>query len=77
MGSNFLQGSVAVRVFLCFACGYALSFALRTVNAVIAPNSSSTFSMTSKVRELPIEYVLLPYETVIDSQTYQLPFTCT
>ena len=47
MGSNFLQGSVAVRVFLCFACGYALSFALRTVNAVIAPNLVAEFGLSN------------------------------
>ncbi|CAN5868619.1 MFS transporter [soil metagenome] len=32
-----LQGRLAVRVFLCFALGYLLSYALRAVNAVIAP----------------------------------------
>ena len=47
MGSNFLQGSVAVRVFLCFACGYALSFALRTVNAVIAPDLVAEFGLSN------------------------------
>lgn len=47
LGSNFLQGSVAVRVFLCFACGYALSFALRTVNAVIAPDLVAEFGLSN------------------------------
>ncbi len=47
LGSNLLQGSVAVRVFLCFACGYALSFALRTVNAVIAPDLVAEFGLTN------------------------------
>ncbi|MDO8651840.1 MAG: MFS transporter [Undibacterium sp.] len=32
-----LQGRMAIRVFLCFASGYLLSYALRAVNAVIAP----------------------------------------
>ena len=47
MGSNLLQGSVAVRVFLCFAFGYALSFALRTVNAVIAPDLVAEFGLSN------------------------------
>ena len=47
MGSSLLQGSVAVRVFLCFACGYALSFALRTVNAVIAPDLVAEFGLSN------------------------------
>lgn len=32
-----LRGGAALRVFLCFALGYLLSYALRSVNAVIAP----------------------------------------
>jgi MFS family permease len=47
VGSNFLQGSVAIRVFLCFAFGYALSFALRTVNAVIAPDLVAEFGLSN------------------------------
>jgi sugar phosphate permease len=35
--SATLQGAAAVRVFLCFALGYLLSYALRSINAVIAP----------------------------------------
>jgi MFS family permease len=34
----FLTGAPAVRVFLCFAAGYLLSYAFRSVNAVIAPS---------------------------------------
>lgn len=34
---SFLQGTAAVRVFLCFAGGYLLSYAFRSINAVIAP----------------------------------------
>ncbi len=40
MGSHpgpFLGGMRAVRVFLCFAGGYLLSYAFRSINAVIAP----------------------------------------
>jgi MFS family permease len=34
----FLTGVLAVRIFLCFAAGYLLSYAFRSVNAVIAPS---------------------------------------
>ena len=33
----FLDGTLALRVFLCFAGGYFLSYAFRSINAVIAP----------------------------------------
>lgn len=33
-----LQGALAVRVFLCFASAYFLSYAFRAINAVIAPD---------------------------------------
>lgn len=33
-----LRGAPAVRVFLCFALGYLLSYGLRAINAVIAPS---------------------------------------
>ena len=33
-----LRGAAAIRVFACFALGYLLSYALRSVNAVIAPS---------------------------------------
>lgn len=36
--SEALRGAPAARVFLCFAAGYLLSYALRAVNAVIAPS---------------------------------------
>ena len=35
--SAMLKGGAAARVFLCFAFGYLLSYALRSINAVIAP----------------------------------------
>jgi MFS family permease len=34
---QFVHGALAARVFLCLASGYLLSFALRSINAVIAP----------------------------------------
>lgn len=36
--SGGLRGALAARVFLCFALGYLLSYALRAINAVIAPS---------------------------------------
>jgi hypothetical protein len=50
---------------------------LTAINAGFAPNTTSEFLATSKVRELPIEMVLLPYSTVISSITYNVPFTST
>lgn len=38
MGAPALRGGLAARVFLCFAAGYVLSYALRAINAVIAPS---------------------------------------
>lgn len=34
---------------------------LTALNAIISPNSTSTWNMTSKLRELPIEFSLVPY----------------
>lgn len=42
-----LQGRPAVVVFACFAGGYFLSFALRSVNAVIAPELTREFGLTN------------------------------
>lgn len=50
---------------------------LTATSAGFAPNSQSLFNMTSKVRELPIEMVLLPYSTTIASVTVSVPFTTT
>jgi hypothetical protein len=50
---------------------------LTATNAGIAPNSQSAMMFTSKLRELPMEMVLLPYSTVIGSITYSVPFTST
>ena len=36
--SGTLSGALAARVFACFAAGYLLSYALRAINAVIAPS---------------------------------------
>lgn len=43
--SGVLQGWMAIQVFLCFACAYFMSFALRTINAVIAPDLVREFGL--------------------------------
>jgi hypothetical protein len=43
-------------------------------SAVIAPQQQSTFNLTSKMRELPIEMVLLPYHTTVGSVSMNVPF---
>lgn len=50
---------------------------LTAVNAGIAPNSQTESMMTSKLREMPLEFVLIPYEAVVDSITVDVPFTTT
>ena len=47
MNPNPLRGRPAVIVFACFAAGYFLSFALRSVNAVIAPELIGEFGLTN------------------------------
>lgn len=41
------QGLLAGRIFLCFAAGYFLSYGLRTVNAVLAPELVADLSLTN------------------------------
>lgn len=50
---------------------------LTASGAAFAPNTTSSFNMTSKVRELPLEMILMPYSTVIGSLTVIVPFTVT
>jgi len=50
---------------------------LTATNAGFAPNSQSLFNMTSKVRELPLELVLLPYSITVGSNAVHIPFTTT
>ncbi len=45
--SETLRGALAVRVFLCFALGYVLSYALRSINAVIAPSLQAELGMSN------------------------------
>ena len=42
-----LRGARAARVFLCFALGYLLSYALRAINAVIAPPLQSELGLSN------------------------------
>lgn len=43
---SHLKGTLAVRVFACFAFAYALSYAFRSVNAVIAPELERDLQIT-------------------------------
>ncbi len=40
---------------------------LTAMNAIVAPQSNVEYLMTSKVREAPFEFVLLPYSAVVSS----------
>ena len=44
---NPVSPAVGIRVFLLFASGYFLSYALRTVNAVIAPDLVEQFGFSN------------------------------
>lgn len=45
--SATLRGARAARVFVCFALGYLLSYALRSINAVIAPSLLAELGMSN------------------------------
>jgi predicted MFS family arabinose efflux permease len=45
--NEILRGGLAVRVFLCFAAGLLLSYALRSINAVIAPSLVAEFGLSN------------------------------
>lgn len=49
---------------------------LTATNAGFAPNSQTAFNITSKMREMPIELVLLPYQGS-GSGTPNVPFSST
>lgn len=49
---------------------------LTASSAIIAPQSVTDFNITSKMREMPIEYVLLPY-TSATSGVGNVPFSTT
>ncbi len=50
---------------------------LTAVNAGFAPNSQTAFLLTSKLREMPLELVFLPYSSTVGSETFHVPFTTT
>ncbi len=50
---------------------------LTAVNAGFAPNFQSSFLKTSKLREFPLELVLIPYQVTVTSITTNVPFTVT
>lgn len=50
---------------------------LTAVNCGLAPQFQTEAIFTSKVRELPLECVLLPYSAVVGSSTVNVPFTST
>ena len=43
--------------------------------AGLDPEQTSEFMLTSQIRELPLDMCLIPYNTVIASVTYAVPFT--
>ncbi len=45
--------------------------------AIVAPQSNVEYLMTSKVREAPFEFVLLPYAATVGSLTPNVSFTTT
>jgi predicted MFS family arabinose efflux permease len=70
---HFVHGALATRVFLCFAYGYLLSFALRSINAVIAPAliddvglSKSDLGLLSAVYFLSFAALQLPLGIWLD-----------
>jgi len=50
---------------------------LTAVNAGLAPGQTTELMMTSKMREVPIEMILLPTSTVVGSGAFVVPFTTT
>lgn len=46
-------------------------------SACLAPGQTTEFMMTSKMREMPIEMVLLPYNATVGSGSVIVPFTTT
>lgn len=45
--------------------------------AIVAPQNNVEYLMTSKLREAPFEFVLLPYAAVVGSSTVNVAFTTT
>ncbi len=51
--------------------------AITANSAGLAPGQTTEFMMTSKMREMPIDMVLLPYVAVVGSGSIIVPFTTT
>jgi hypothetical protein len=50
---------------------------LNASNAIVAPQMQSNFLLTSKYREMPLEMVLLPYQFLVGSVNFNVPFSTT
>lgn len=50
---------------------------LTALSAGVAPGQTTESMMTSKMKEVPIELVFLPYATTVGSATVIVPFTTT
>lgn len=50
---------------------------LSAASACLAPGQSTEFMLTSKMREMPLDCVLLPYNAAVGSATVIVPFTVT
>lgn len=69
----FVRGAIAVRVFLCLASAYLLSYAFRSINAVIAPGlmadldlSNADLGLLSAAYFLSFAGLLLPLGIWLD-----------
>ena len=50
---------------------------LTASSCILAPGQTTEMMFTSKMREMPIEWVFLPYSTTISATTFNVPFTIT
>jgi len=50
---------------------------LTAMTAGLAPGQTTEMMMTSKMKEMPIEMVLLPYSAVDGSESVVIPFSTT
>jgi hypothetical protein len=50
---------------------------LTSISAMLSVNSRSDMLFTSKMREFPLEWSLIPYLATIGSNTFAVPFTTT
>ena len=78
IGNDALNGFTSVLV-LTRVLGFPPSTpaSLTASQCVLAPNNTTELLFTSKLRELPIEWVFLPYTTTISAVQYIVPFTVT